>query len=121
MTTKKMFLGLGLGLGLCSLVAFAPTKANAEVGFCSGVQILQAGAQSTGKFIQALNTRADCGNWPQNTALFFQLDASAGQDSAMLAASLSAQAIGGRILVVALVPDQYSDFGTVSFVTVMTP
>jgi hypothetical protein len=118
MTTKKMV--LGLGLGLCSLLAFSATNSYAENGFCSGGKVLQAGARSTGgKFVQILNTRTDCGTpvWPQNTARTFFLDDTGAQANAMLAAALSAQATGTRVVIISLVPNVYTNGGSLQFVT----
>ncbi len=95
MMAKKIL----LGLGLCSLLAFPATHANAENGFCSGVEVLQAGAHNLGKVVLLKNTRADCGNWGQGTQQFFFLDNSAGQANAMLASALAAQASGLTVTV----------------------
>jgi hypothetical protein len=95
MMAKKML----LGLGLCSLLAFPATNANAESGFCSGAEVLQAGSHNLGKVVLLRNTRTDCGNWAQNAQTFFFLDNSAQQANAMLASALSAQASGAAVTI----------------------
>ena len=82
------------------LFFFAVGNAAAENGFCSGVEVIMAGAHNNGKVVRLKNTRADCGNWPQNTEMWFYLDNIGSNASAMLAAAMAAQASGGKVLVV---------------------
>ncbi len=82
------------------LFFFVAGNAIAENGFCSGAEVLMAGAHNNGKVVRLKNTRADCGNWPQNAETWFYLDNISGNASAMLAAAMAAQASGGKVLVV---------------------
>lgn len=107
MTTKKMV--LGLGLGLCSLLAFSATNSYAEAGFCSRVKVLQAGARAGQKFVQVQTTRNDCVGWALNSTRILFLSDTNLQANAMLAAALSAQATGGMVLVISTVPDNYNN------------
>jgi hypothetical protein len=88
-----------MGLGLCSLLAIPSTNALAEDGYCSNVQVLQAGNSTyAGKVLKLRNTDKVCGSWAVGTDLYFLLPEP--QANGMLAAALSAQAAGGKIVIV---------------------
>ena len=74
-------------------------NASAEDGFCSEVEVIYAGAEVTDKVVKLKNTRADCGNWPQNAELVFILDNSTGNANAMLAAAFEALVSAERVTV----------------------
>lgn len=67
--------------------------------YCTGVEVLAAGATSTSKVILAKHSRTDCGtNWPQNTPRWFALNDNT--SDAMLAAALTAQTSKMKVVLV---------------------
>ena len=87
-----------MGFGLCSLLAFPATNAQAN---CSA-QVIQAGSANAGKVVKLKNISiANCGTWIVQQDRYFLLDnTAAGNANGMLAAALSAQASGNTVFVV---------------------
>lgn len=111
MRGKKWFLMAGM------LVSFALTiggQAKAESGgaYCSGVEVVYAGAASSGNIIAARHTRTDCGSWGANTIRWFTLHTS--NDDAMLATVLTAQTSKTKLVLVPAVAGTFTDWSVIT-------
>ena len=98
MRGKKWFLAAGL---LVSSVLTLSGQALAEGNgaYCSGVEVIYAGATSSSKIICVKHTRTDCGtNWPANTPRWFSLNST--NADAMLATVLTAQTSKMKLVLV---------------------
>jgi hypothetical protein len=109
MVSKKCWLAFCL---LAFIFSFSKGEAVAENGYCSNVEISNAGAGATEKILWLKNTRTDCGNWTKGSTFSFYLDNTSGNASAMLATALSSQAKGTRIIIVPKVANTYNQGST---------
>jgi hypothetical protein len=98
MSGKKWLAVVGL------LVSFVLTLSGTVLAenngaFCSGVEVIYAGATSNAKIVCVKHTRTDCGtNWPANTPRWFSLHST--NADAMLATVLTAQTSKTKLVLV---------------------
>lgn len=91
----------------------------AEDGYCSRVVVKEAGAKTVNGVSRnalLLQTTQTCGNWGSGGLVWFYLD-TPNQD-AMLAAALTALALGNPVTVVSALGNTYVNWGTLVHVSV---
>ena len=111
MCGKKWFLVVG---ALVSFVLMLNGQAKAENNgaYCSGVEVVYAGAASTANIIAVKHTRTDCGEWGPNTVRWFSLHTT--NDDAMLATVLTAQTSKTKLVLVPAVSGNFSDWSVIT-------
>jgi hypothetical protein len=113
------------GIFCISLLLATGSLSQAEDHFCTGVVVVQAGAKVSGtqevakNSVLLKNTRSDCGNWAQNTNLWFYL--AENNQNSMLAAALTSLAVKSKVTVVSKAGNVYVNWGTLTLLTASAP
>lgn len=109
----------------CSLISLYFTASHAEDGYCSGAIVLSTSAQVEGlknspvNSVKLLNSRTDCGDWPQGDTKWFTLNKK--NRNAMLATAMSAQLSEYTVTITTKSGNTYSEGDVLTLISFDTP